>query len=124
MKNIISILTLALFSLITFKASAQSQDTVLIVNGICGMCERVIEKAAQIEGVSLADWNQDTKVLKLSYNPEKASLTAISKAVAASGYDTEYIAADDEAYNGLHGCCKYRDPAVVNAHEPKAKVKQ
>ena len=121
MKNLISILTLALFSVITFKASAQSQDTVLIVNGICGMCERVIEKAAQIEGVSLADWNENTKVLKLSYNPEKTSLTSISKAVAASGYDTELIAASDSAYNSIHGCCKYRDPAVVEQHKPKAK---
>lgn len=123
MKNLVSLFTLILLSIFTFKASAQSQDTVLIVNGVCGMCERVIEKAAQIDGVSLADWNQDTKVLKLSYNPELASLTAISKAVAASGYDTEYITADDKAYNGLHECCKYRDPAILKDHEPKAKAK-
>jgi len=87
------------------------------------MCEKVIEKAAKIEGVSTAEWDQNTKVLRLSYSSEKVSLAEINKAVAASGYDTEYLAAPDTAYQALHACCHYRDPKVVEDHQAKSSKK-
>jgi copper chaperone CopZ len=116
MKKVILLGIIALFS---SNLSAQSQDTVMIVNGVCGMCEKVIEKAAKIDGVSKADWDENTKILTLQYQAEKVNLEQISKAVAASGYDTEYLTAPDSAYQALHGCCHYRDPKVVENHTNK-----
>ena len=92
-------------------------DSVIIVNGVCGMCQKVIEKAAALPGVEEAYWNKDTKILKFKYNSDLVSIESIYKAVAASGYDTEFLAAPEEAYQSLHGCCKYRDPAVLKDHQ-------
>ncbi len=124
MKNIKTIALLAMFTLSFGQLKSQDLDTSMIVNGVCGMCERVIEKAAKIEGVSKAEWDSETKILLLSYDSTKVSLMKINKSVAASGYDTEYVTASDEAYNKLHGCCHYRDPKIVKDHESEKKSKK
>lgn len=124
MNNIYKSIIAACFILSTFSVQAQKTDTTLIVNGVCGMCERIIEKAALIKGVSVADWDVDTKILKLSYNQEKVKLAEINKSIIASGYDTEMETASDEAYNKLHGCCHYRDPEVVKDHEAEKEPKK
>lgn len=112
---------LILFGLsVSLSIQAQSQiDTSLVVNGVCGMCQSTIEKAAKLEGVDKAQWDQDTKILKLSYDVEKVDLSKIYKSVAASGYDTEYLAAPDSAYQSLHACCMYRDPQTHADHQKK-----
>jgi cation transport ATPase len=75
--------------------------------GNCDMCKARIEKAAKIEGVSKAEWNKETKVLTLVYDPSKVKSDDIQKKIAAVGHDTEKFKADDKAYNSLPGCCKY-----------------
>lgn len=78
------------------------------VSGNCGMCKERIETAAKVDGVSKADWNKDTKMLTLAYDPSKVKSDDIQKKVAAVGHDTEKYKADTKTYNGLPGCCKYR----------------
>jgi Cu(I)/Ag(I) efflux system membrane fusion protein len=74
------------------------------------MCKTRIENAAKsVSGVKSADWDISAKVLTLEFDSGKASLAAVSKAVAAIGHDTEMDKAPDEVYNALHGCCKYRN---------------
>lgn len=77
------------------------------VLGNCEMCKSRIEKAAKIEGVNKADWNQETKILTLAYNPAVTTGDSIQKKIAAVGHDTEKFKADDKVYNQLPGCCKY-----------------
>lgn len=99
-------------------ASAQvAQDTSMLVNGVCNMCKSTIEHASKMPGVRSAEWDVETKVLSISYNPEEVSLQQISDSINASGYDTEYNTASDEAYYSLHKCCYYRDPEVVKDHQ-------
>ena len=81
------------------------------------MCKRTIEKAALKSGAEKALWNEDTKVLKVTYNAEETSLKKIDAAIRKTGYDTETAMAKDKDYNNLHDCCKYRDPAVIDAHK-------
>jgi hypothetical protein len=38
----------------------------------------------------------------------------IHNAIAASGYDTEKVVGDLEAYDGLPGCCKYDHAMDMN----------
>jgi hypothetical protein len=38
----------------------------------------------------------------------------IHKAIAASGYDTEKVMGDEDAYEGLPGCCKYDHDMMMN----------
>jgi cation transport ATPase len=87
---------------------AQTKTETIKVSGNCGMCKTRIEKAAKIEGVSSADWNKETKVLTLVYNPSKVKSDDVQKKIAAVGHDTEKFKADDKVYSKLPGCCQYR----------------
>ena len=85
------------------------------VRGNCGMCKMTIEKAANsVEGVASAIWDVDQKKIDISFGDGKIDAVAIHKAIAASGYDTEQVAGNDEAYDGLPGCCKYDHAMVMN----------
>lgn len=111
------ILSVSLF-FIAFSAKAQSvQDTSLIVNGVCGMCQNTIETAAKEAGVKKAKWDKNTKILSLRYDPAELSLEKISEAIARSGYDTELMTASDSAYQALVPCCLYRDPQTHKDHK-------
>ncbi len=78
------------------------------VEGVCGMCKRRIEEAADLKGVRFAEWNIETKMMKVVYVPAKISQSEIEKKIAAIGHDTKSEKASDKAYAQLHGCCKYR----------------
>jgi Cu(I)/Ag(I) efflux system membrane fusion protein len=95
----------------TTKAKSNLSDThaEFTVQGSCGMCKSRIEKTAKgVAGVSSAAWDSKTKKLHLHYDAKKTSVEAISKAIAKVGHDTDKDKADDETYNALPGCCKYR----------------
>jgi len=90
--------------------STPVQKMSLAVQGACEMCKMKIENTAKsIEGVKAAEWSLSAKVLSVEYDPKKTSRNAISKAIAAVGYDTELDKASDLVYNALPGCCKYRN---------------
>jgi copper chaperone CopZ len=93
----------------TISLLAQSEKTeIFAVAGNCGMCETRIEKAANsVEGVSSAEWNKETKMIEVSYNPEKSDIHKIHQAIAKVGHDTKMHKAEDSVYDKLPGCCKY-----------------
>ena len=85
------------------------------VRGNCGMCKKTIEKAANsVDGVASAIWDVNQKKIAVSFDDSKIDAGAIHKAIAASGYDTEQVAGNKEAYDGLPGCCKYDHSMVMN----------
>ena len=85
------------------------------VRGNCGMCKNTIEKAANsVAGVSNAVWDVDKKSLAVSFDGAKTDAITIHNAVAESGYDTEKVAGNEEAYKNLPGCCKYEHDMVMN----------
>lgn len=78
------------------------------VRGNCGMCKTTIEKAVnEIDGVSKANWHKDKKKIDVSFDASKTDVMTIHKAIANSGYDTDKMEGDKEAYKELAGCCKY-----------------
>ncbi len=85
---------------------AQSKTETFKVSGNCGMCKKTIEKSLSHEGIE-ADWNKNTKMIKVSYDSLKYTNAQINEFIAASGYDTEKQTGNDSAYNNLHECCKY-----------------
>jgi periplasmic mercuric ion binding protein len=112
MKNSKILLALTLFFGIfaTINLNAQSkksQTETFKVWGNCGMCKKTIEKSLNSKGISKAEWNMETKMMTVVFNPKKISLSQIHKNIARVGYDTEKETASDEVYNKLHGCCKY-----------------
>ena len=88
------------------KTSGLKTETIKVL-GNCSSCKARIEKAAKIDGVSRATWDQSTKILTLVYNPSATSSDAVQKKIASVGHDTEKYRAPDEAYNKLDACCKY-----------------
>ena len=85
------------------------------VRGNCGMCKTTIEKAANgIEGVANATWDVDKKKIDVSFDDSKTDAVAIHNAIAESGYDTENVSGDLEAYKGLPGCCQYDHDMAMN----------
>ncbi|MCY1636492.1 heavy-metal-associated domain-containing protein [Marinifilum sp. D737] len=107
-KKLLLLLGIVAMITLSYSAQAENKKASFKVSGNCGMCEKTIEKAAKsVDGVSMADWDKKTKVIKVSFDTEKTSLDAIHKAIAKVGYDTEKVKAKDEVYNKLHSCCKY-----------------
>jgi periplasmic mercuric ion binding protein len=102
-KNIAAIIMM--FAGIT--AFAQTQKETIKVSGNCGMCAKKIEAAAKDAGATKAKWDEETKILTVSYKASKTSNDAIQKKIAEVGYDTEKYTADEAVYKALHGCCQY-----------------
>lgn len=119
------------FSLFLFGLSAQSQEVkknksakvTFEVDGVCGMCQKRIETAVlKTKGVKYASWNISTHQLNLIMDERKTDVETIQQSVLAVGHDivldTENRRiATDEAYNSIHGCCKYREEEVVLEHQ-------
>lgn len=79
--------------------------------GNCNMCKKTIETAVNVDGVLEADWNKDTKMMSIGYDSTLINLERIEQLISKSGYDTEMFQAEEDAYNGLHECCKYERKA-------------
>ena len=105
--NIYAAVLFSIFAInFSFAQTAVKKETIKVW-GNCGMCKKVIEKAARSAGATAANWNEDSKDLKVSYAVNKTSATKIQEAIARSGYDTQDMTADNTAYSKLPGCCHY-----------------
>ena len=64
------VLTIGLFlTAITFVFASEIKTEEFKVLGNCGMCESRIEKAtSELEGVTKADWDKETKMLEVSFD--------------------------------------------------------
>lgn len=89
---------------------AAEQTITFKVSGNCGACKKRIVKAAEsVPGVEDASWDKKTKVFKAEFEDTKTTPEAIKNAILAAGYDVEGQSADQDAYNKLPDCCKYKD---------------
>jgi copper chaperone CopZ len=77
------------------------------VLGECGMCKDRIEGAMKVDGITEAVWNQETKLLRVTYNPALVTSDDIQKKAAEVGHDTEKYRAEDPVYDNLPDCCHY-----------------
>ena len=106
-----TILTGLACALMGFSYSQKSETAEFTGYGNCGMCERTIEGAVgEKDGVSTSDWDKETHMMSVSYDPDKISLDEIKEKIAAKGYDSDTHKAKDKTYNALPGCCKYERP--------------
>ncbi|MDR2121391.1 MAG: efflux RND transporter periplasmic adaptor subunit [Tannerella sp.] len=89
--------------------SGNETGATLVVQGLCEMCKERIEKTAKgVGGVYAAEWNRETQVLTLTYNPDRTSPSAVGRAVAEAGHDNGAFKAPADVYEALPACCKYR----------------
>ena len=136
-KVILSIVAIAILALTSCKNETKQEtetiedsneiamtDILFGVRGNCGMCKNTIEKAVNaVEGVTNATWDVNKKKIDVSFDDTKTDAMAIHKAIAASGYDTEKVSGDLDAYDDLPGCCKYDHEMAMNqSGETKAET--
>ena len=92
----------------TAKAVAPVAETATFkVLGNCGMCQKTIQGAAATAGASKADWDKETTMITVVFDPARTSVDAIQKSIAQAGYDNDGYKGVEEAYNNLHACCQY-----------------
>ncbi len=119
MKNLLVPFALLVLSIIPNEILAQKKvmDETFWVGGVCGMCEERIEKALDVKGIKLADYDHDSQMLRVVYKTKQMNRAKMDELLNAVGHDTETSKATDEQYNGVHGCCKYRDPSAKHSCE-------
>lgn len=103
---------LTLFTINISKAQqAIATDTTVSfkVFGACEQCKERIEKAIKIKGLKNGDWDVDSKLLTVTYDPTKTSLQKIQNRVVAVGHDIETKKANISVYDALPACCHYRE---------------
>ena len=111
MKTKMLVTLVMMFISVTLMFAEETKTEEFKVYGNCGMCEKRIEKAAtSVEGVSSAEWDNETEMIEVTFDADKVSIEDIQKAIAKVGHDTDEVKAEDEVYENLHGCCKYDRP--------------
>jgi len=102
-------LILMLFLLAACSENIRSAE--IKVSGNCEMCKETIEEALQTPAIQYSSWNPETGILEVRFDAGKTNLKEIREKVAAAGYDTDSVKANDQAYSKLHECCRYRESA-------------
>jgi copper chaperone CopZ len=81
------------------------------------MCEKTIEEAGHLPGVSEVDWSQETKLAKIQFDSSKTNESEILQRIADAGYDNEMHRAMNSTYESLHECCQYeRNTSTPSTH--------
>lgn len=105
-KNIL-LLAMLLVSNLLFAQSKKEAQVKIKTSAECDMCKKRIESNLIYEkGVKFCKMDIDSKVLTVTYNPEKTSPEKIKQAVGKIGYDADDVKADSITYNKLPECCK------------------
>ncbi len=103
----LSFLFVTVFSLLSWTASAEEITSTFKVNGACSMCKKKIETSLRVKGVKKVNWDKASHDLTVTFASDKITLDEIHKRIAAVGYDTDKVKANDEAYAKLDECCRY-----------------
>lgn len=98
----------SLFLLLTTSLTAQTYTSEMAIKSsvICDMCKKNVQKALALKGVEKSSVNLDTKVITVTYDPQKISPDKIRSAISKAGYDADDVKADPKAYKKLAKCCK------------------
>lgn len=93
------------------KLNAQEKATTaelkVKTSAVCDMCKETIEKNLAFEkGIKKSVLDVDSKVVTVTYNPQKISPEKIRLAISKIGYDADEIPANKKAHDKLDDCCK------------------
>lgn len=113
MKHLLMIFSLFVFTLSSIGQKDKVVSETFKVYGNCDMCKERIENAVDVIGVKRASWNTETEMLAITFNSTKITGQEIHQLCADIGHATAKLKANEEAYEGLHHCCKY----VIHEHE-------
>ncbi len=75
--------------------------------GNCEKCQKTIEAACLIDGVTEKKWDVNSKLFTVKYDTTLVNLDIIQQSIAKVGYDNDAYYGDDYAYGKLAACCQY-----------------
>jgi periplasmic mercuric ion binding protein len=105
-----SIFIVAIVTIFTTALKAQeSKFTELKIktSAVCETCKETIEKALAFEkGVKKSTLDVASKIVTVTYNPEKTTPEKIREAIANAGYDADDVKANPKVFKKLPDCCK------------------
>ena len=104
-------LTTILILLISFGGFAQEKEKTKTIeiktSAVCSMCKERIEHDMAFEkGVKEVELDLETKVVTITYKPNKTNKESLKKAITKIGYDADDLEAEKKAYDKLPACCK------------------
>ncbi|WP_324671608.1 heavy metal-associated domain-containing protein [Hymenobacter sp. GOD-10R] len=89
------------------KAKGAAEQVQFKTSAVCDMCKARLEKSMAYEkGVQAANLDVKSKLLTVTYRPDKTTPEALLTAVQRTGYDADGQTADARAYDRLPDCCK------------------
>lgn len=89
------------------KVESTVAEATFWVRGNCGSCEKRIERTLKkIDGVSEAEWDQESGDVTVTFDPAKTNQDALETAVAEVGHATKKYEADEEKHDSLPKCCR------------------
>ena len=101
---------LLLLTVFSFSGKAQDTNTAELkvkTSAVCEMCKTNIERELAFEkGVKKSVLDVPSKIVTVTYNPNKTSPEKIRQAIAKAGYDADEVPANPKAYKKLDACCK------------------
>jgi mercuric ion binding protein len=107
--KVISIATVLFFLGLSVFSTSQEKKETFKVYGKGDVSKNRIERTAlSVRGVIDAYWNEETKIITVTFDESKTDVQKIQMTIAKAGYDTGNIEASDEAYNKLPASCRYR----------------
>ena len=96
--------------MVTSTFAQKKAEVTFTVKAACGMCEERIEDAFDTKGIVTADYDLNEQKLTVVYKTKHfTDVLHLHKIATAVGHDTDKLTATNEAYDNLHGCCKYRE---------------
>ena len=77
------------------------------VEGACEACKTVIEeKVKELDGVVTSDWDFETSLLTVAFEPGKVNEDYLQQFIANQGFETQFFPADPTARKSLPACCQ------------------
>ncbi|MBM4161855.1 MAG: heavy-metal-associated domain-containing protein [Ignavibacteria bacterium] len=104
-----AMLTLSTIGVGQTKKTESDLQTVMIKvpTVVCNSCAKTISSAVKkVEGVKSVSVDAEKKVAMVKYNPTKATLASLEKAIADAGYNANDTKRNQEAYEKISECCK------------------
>lgn len=102
------VLTVSLAN-ISARAEAKLETVEIKTSAVCEDCKERIEKTVnKLDGVQKSNLDLDTKIVTVSYNPDKVNVEKIKTSISKAGYSADEVKADKKGYNKLPSCCKVK----------------
>lgn len=86
-RNMRMAIALMMMAMMTLPVSAKVKTAKFNVNGRCARCGQRIETAAKaVDGVQIAQWDEVSKEMVVTFDSKKTSKKDIQKAIVAIGF--------------------------------------